>query len=769
MLRIRTSVLLFVLCSAASAFATTPLWITPAQPTTATPVTLWTMGDAVTIDSIQHFVIHARLLTTPVDPPTSEPTAVQIGLLPAGEYRVELRPSPNDSVIATTTFVVREAALPFSITPSAVPIAGGTRVRLSSTSNQPLCSPSCSVAIGGVQVDKVVDEQGNVWFTAPAHAAGRVEVTVTRGDTLRASIHYFDPNGKPDLGVFERILFPLLFDAPGANGSHWVTEATISNPMRAVVETFAERFAPGALVHRVGGDAPRGFTMLVPRDEAPSMSFELRARDTAREAESYGVEIPVVRESDLIVGDPAAVVATARQAREITLLDVPLERGYRTKLRIYSFDPAMDAFTAEMGVRVRINRVAGGISELRAPLKRDCEPRLCEVTPWYAEVDLPQGTATGNGARADVFVEVRGGAMSWAFITVTNNTTQQVTVVTPSRKGGPTFATNAFEVHPSGIPSSEFERPHVYVPFDREAADVHALCASGCTVRVGGVAATDVAHTLDALTFLPPVLPAGTYDVTIFSSSTAASSTATKALTYFNRNDPVALERVLFPVLFNTRGANGSEWRTEAVILNPNHWTIDTANYIDPIICVTYPCAERLAAHSRRTTLDGASPHGIALLVPRGEADNLAFSLRVRDVSRAAENLGTAIPVVHERDMYTTGTIPLLDVPLDPRYRVNVRVYAFTDAAEARMVVGTKRIIPFTLENGCTDCLETPAYAEIRMTTGAPGERANLYIQTPPSVLAWAFATITNNATQEVTVVTPDGTGGEPCTVCSIP
>jgi hypothetical protein len=163
------------------------------------------------------------------------------------------------------------------------------------------------------------------------------------------------------------------------------------------------------------------------------------------------------------------------------------------------------------------------------------------------------------------------------------------------------------------------------------------------------------------------------------------------------------------------------------------------------------------------------------MIVPRPEADSLAFALRVRDVSRAEEGLGTEVPVVREKDMFVNTVMTLLDVPLDPRYRVKLRVYAldpfFGNAGLAASVtlvdvrtgVRTERNIP--LERSCQGplCVAVPAYGELDLEAGQQGERVNVYISSHEESLTWSFASITNNDTQQVTIVTPDGVGGIPC------
>ena len=156
-----------------------------------------------------------------------------------------------------------------------------------------------------------------------------------------------------------------------------------------------------------GGDYPRGVALLTPRDAAPELAFALRARDVSRQAEGYGTEIPVVRESEMYVNRP------------IALLGVPVSAGYRAKLRIYSFSPGHAGVTVQNGTGVNVG------------LTRTCSGNACASTPWYGEYDLPAGTAP----RVNVFVHA-GAGPAWAFITVTNNETQQITTITPQGKGG---------------------------------------------------------------------------------------------------------------------------------------------------------------------------------------------------------------------------------------------------------------------------------------------------------------------------------------------
>jgi hypothetical protein len=247
---------------------------------------------------------------------------------------------------------------------------------------------------------------------------------------------------------------------------------------------------------------------------------------------------------------------------------------------------------------------------------------------------------------------------------------------------------------------------------------------------------------------------------------------------------------VLFPLLVSTRGGHGSDWRSEAVISNPSDWWVLTYNNIIPIVCVTSPCGELLEPGQQVKFSGEGFPQGVALLVPRAEAPRMAFGLRVRDVSREADSFGTSIPVVREPQLFR-GSLTLLDVPTGPGFRAKLRVYGFNTAEDYYPTIATRvatvnpvthaRITatyPFE-RSGCFDCgAEMPYYSEIDLPAGAAGDRVDLYLDFPNGVhsfdvdeqiAAWAFVTVTNNKTQEVTIVTPDGNGGEPCSPCAHP
>jgi hypothetical protein len=344
-----------------------------------------------------------------------------------------------------------------------------------------------------------------------------------------------------------------------------------------------------------------------------------------------------------------------------------------------------------------------------------------------------------------------------------------VSVVEPN---GPAWAFGSFVVLEEG--ESAFDVRPFAVPENTPGVEFHllmkesqvALCPQlNCFVRFGNIQATVKRFgdtPFELIVEAPPLQP-GLHTVTIDNGLEEIEGGQVYA--WREPSDLFYFERILFPLLLDAQGANGSRWITEGTIANPQRWPIITANTIVPIECVTFPCTELLAPGSKLKWLGGQYPHGAALLVSKPDAEDLAFSLRARDISRVADGFGTEIPVVRERDLFT-GTMTLLDVPRDPRYRVKLRVYAYgaVDGQEGAVKYGGTTV-PLFFDTSCSggaDCKLIPAYAEVDIPAGEAGERTNVYIHAPLLTEAWAFASVTNNETQQVTIVTPDGTGGEP-------
>lgn len=345
------------------------------------------------------------------------------------------------------------------------------------------------------------------------------------------------------------------------------------------------------------------------------------------------------------------------------------------------------------------------------------------------------------------------------FDLVVRNATPELLVARP-------FAVNAVEQDPD-----ELVRVH--------RIDGKPICSNDpCTrveLRVGGVSVPFEADAFGGASFLPPPHEAGFVDIALVTGDTTV---VTRGALYYALSFAPFVERVLFPVLDTVDGVGGSRWVTEVMLSNPNRWAVNSVP-IFPVDCVTDPCLDRLAPGSFLSFEGFGYPRGVALVLPRGDADLLSFSVRVRDTSRIAQGLGTRIPVVRERDMLRNAPVTLLDVPREPKYRVKVRYYALSPFVEEtprgiltiidhETGTRTEQEVLFTLPEDDPENMQ-PAFAEIDFFDGTPGRRISLYLEGPEESFVWGFATVTNNETQQVTIVTPDGRGEVPCADCREP
>lgn len=317
------------------------------------------------------------------------------------------------------------------------------------------------------------------------------------------------------------------------------------------------------------------------------------------------------------------------------------------------------------------------------------------------------------------------------------------------RYGGP----QPFELHPSAV---DGQYPVRLNGFRCEQAD-----CSGVTVRVDSVPVAITVAEDGAIWFTSPDHDAGMADVTVQQGSSVTTSPA--ALYYYwDYRDLAVYTPILFPVILYAPGAFGSQWRSEATVSNPAPWTVYAEYTLYNIGPCAGPCNPPIGPKSLRKFHDGY-PRGTVMRAPRSEAEQLALSLRIRDVSREEQGFGTEIPIVRERDFFHGENIHLLDVPLDPRYRVKVRIYMIEPvlAPSLNGMVRWRRSdtvlqAPFTFTQRLSGFSLEPYYAEVDLPQGATGERVNLEVLMPLDATGWAFATVTNNATQQVTIVAPD-------------
>jgi IPT/TIG domain len=322
-----------------------------------------------------------------------------------------------------------------SVTPSEGPVFGGTRVMIKGTGFSDVCIV-CSPPFGGLQVlfgtTPALDAdlvEGGIEAIAPPHLPGTVDVTVTQIDGSDPSFdiaeNAYTYIGEAQAG-FDAVLFPIFMPpTPGAFESMFVTTARVASRGEPIdvlgfdttCTTIDPPLIPGSPI-RIGSGNHELYTacsqsvgrfFFVPRGRSDDFVANLRVTDMTRAAQSHGVEIPVVRESQFHPG-------------KIMLLGVPIEARYRNTLRIYGL-PGGSQF-----VNVTINGVTRGV-----PLHRGADA----FEPSYAQFsDFP---VPGPGVPPVVSVIVEPPSQGivpptrvWAFVSVTNNETQAITTVTPN-------------------------------------------------------------------------------------------------------------------------------------------------------------------------------------------------------------------------------------------------------------------------------------------------------------------------------------------------
>jgi hypothetical protein len=246
-------------------------------------------------------------------------------------------------------------------------------------------------------------------------------------------------------------------------------------------------------------------------------------------------------------------------------------------------------------------------------------------------------------------------------------------------------------------------------------------------------------------------------------------------------DDPADYTPVLVPLVSHFRpGAHGSVWDSELFVFNGSHLQLRMLGAMeDTGIPAPVDPAVRVDARAGRTVslypLDAFD--GAFLYVPNTMVSTTKMSLRVRDTSQNATSLGDDVPVV--RIDQAADHLTIIDVPVDPDYRATLRIYGFTPAP---MQVGVtvyheRSLTPLAQFEADLNGIVTvvfdpfpvqPAYIAFdplpaAVRAAATGTRVRIEITnfddccTPPLPVApiWAFVSLTNNETNQVTIVTP--------------
>lgn len=444
-MRLLTAV--FALSLVTSAASADTLWFDPPNPTSRTPVVAHlrlngcpVFDSSVSISGNAITIVISTMTACGVPPPLEGyPVTADLGLLPAGIYEVKIVMAGTPSyTVPTTKLPVADANPPFAIEPNVVPTTGG-QVTIKSDERidcPPLVDP-CFTPI--VKFGEMVTTNWTwgpphtIVAQVPPHSPGPVDVTIedNGGHTLGVShgaFDFFNAAGPFDPAFFEPVLVPVIINGPGAFGAQWSTDALMRNendysyPVNSIFDSvflgdpsdLPPKILPPAphTTARAQSVAPNGTVMFVPRQTATNVWFALLAKDLSRQAEAFGTQIPVVREKRFF-------------DRPFQILNVPADARYRVALRLYRMD-------AGSGVRLRILPLSssGALVDdyvVLSPVSSGGAYTFASIGDLVAR--YPQLAGSGP-LRIEIDANVDR-PIAWGFVSVTNNETQHVTIVSP--------------------------------------------------------------------------------------------------------------------------------------------------------------------------------------------------------------------------------------------------------------------------------------------------------------------------------------------------
>lgn len=161
-----------------------------------------------------------------------------------------------------------------------------------------------------------------------------------------------------------------------------------------------------------------GALLYVPEGEVSNLHFNLRVR--AQSSSSAGTEIPIVRSKDYRTG-------------RSNLLNVPIDSRFRRTLRAYLPNLVWGRFTVRI---FRTSVQASGeslVAERSFDVSFPTDPPLPLLVPGMVDLSGVFNEITGadgDTVRVEIEPSLPVGARYWPLLTITNNATREITVVT---------------------------------------------------------------------------------------------------------------------------------------------------------------------------------------------------------------------------------------------------------------------------------------------------------------------------------------------------
>ncbi|MEA2329503.1 MAG: hypothetical protein QOE68_4462 [Thermoanaerobaculia bacterium] len=428
------SLLFLASVAAADTIAFDPPGVTVKHSVDAIVSGLWNDG---CVPSAKSVVVFGSAITLTLDanlPPdvvclaavTPYAALFHLGILPVGSYTV-IAVSERAGVVterARTALIVRDSETVL-LWPYAVPVTGGRIGILNLGVVQ-----GNTVTIDGVTAPVGGPTEGPPSFEAPPHAPGAVDVIVDLGShtvTSKAALIYYDP-ASTDPATFETILFPVSFQGPGALGSQWVTEnfiswsgATFRDPLPCCASVIA-----GNSPQLLNNANPWGIVLYAVRGTADSLHLASRIRDTSRQAETAGTEVPVVRERNF--------------RSRLSFINVPVNSRYRVMLRLWAIGDDPFGNNPQFVASAPFNPPSPLLPPTPVPFLPISMARIPGTAMWFGSIDVTSllTRTPANPKTLQVYpTAYRSEAVPlafpriWGMLSITNNDTHQVTIISP--------------------------------------------------------------------------------------------------------------------------------------------------------------------------------------------------------------------------------------------------------------------------------------------------------------------------------------------------
>ena len=349
-------------------------------------------------------------------------------------------------LLLTTSAFAQSDPVIDELVPNSGPASGGTEVLIHGRNlkREVECLLPCptTVTFGAITVPiNRETRDGTLSVTTPAHEIGVVDVIVTIAGKPPATLaNGFTFTAGPE-DSYERVLLPIHLDGviTGAFGAQWKTDLWMRNngPDAVAIAPWpcpAGQGCPAVFPlthslpseHAIHNLPPLGLSedgnpsrlLYLQKPGADAVSFSLRFQDISRASIDGGVEMPVIRERELL--------ATPAQ-----LFNVPLGPSFRVLLRVYELAYASSEFRVLVYPQseVDVPPVHESHAATNATLGGAFRPKAA-----YGQLDVSALLKLEKTWPATARIEVTPltpGSRFWAVVSIANNDTQVVTLVTP--------------------------------------------------------------------------------------------------------------------------------------------------------------------------------------------------------------------------------------------------------------------------------------------------------------------------------------------------